>query len=397
MLLPVYIPTLIISLAQGMLVPIMPLYARSFDISYWWVGVVLASQGIGNLVGDVPSGMLMQRLGQKWCMIGGIGLLALSMLAMSWAQTVPELIIYGFLAGLGNALWNISRHAYITTATALQQRGRAVATFGGLSRVGAFLGPLAGGAIAGAYGLRLPFVVFAAVALLALISSALFINDAQPVVAVRRGGLRGHSAHMLAMLRAHLRIFLTAGTGQLLAQMVRSGRTVIVPLFASDVIGLDVEAIGLLTSLSSAIDMAMFYPAGIIMDRFGRKYAYVPSFAIMGIGMALIPFTYSFGTMLVATLVVGFGNGLGSGTMLTLGSDLAPKENIGEFLGLWRLIGDAGTTGAPFVTGAIADILGLAPAAFVIGCVGLAAAAILGLFVPETLHEHSAVSPASAD
>ena len=88
--------------------------------------------------------------------------------------------------------------------------------------------------------------------------------------------------------------------------------------------------------------------------------------------------------LLVAALVIGFGNGLGSGAMLTLGSDLAPKESAGEFLGMWRLIGDTGQTGAPIVVGGVAQLVGLSPATFVIAAMGVAAALVFGMFVPET-------------
>ncbi len=177
---------------------------------------------------------------------------------------------------------------------------------------------------------------------------------------------------------------------QLLAQMVRSGRGIVVPLYAADIVGLNVTQIGWIVTLSAAIDMAMFYPAGVIMDRFGRKYSSVPSFALQALGMALIPFTFSFGTLLAATLVIGFGNGLGSGTMLTLGSDLAPKESMGEFLGVWRLIGDVGQSGAPMAVGGIADALSLPLATFAIAGAGLGAALALAFFVPETLRPHKA-------
>ena len=79
--------------------------------------------------------------------------------------------------------------------------------------------------------------------------------------------------------------------------------------------------------------------------------------------------------------------------MLTLGADLAPPqgEGMGAFLGLWRLLGDTGQTSGPIVVGTIADALGLVPSIYVIAVVGLGAASILGLFVPETLKKPSAV------
>lgn len=383
-LLSLYLPTLILSFASGMLIPIMPLYARSFEISYALVGLVLAAQGLGNLLGDVPAGILLGKLGHKRSMIFGVGTLGLAMLAMFWAQTVAELIAFGLLAGMGNALWNISRHAYMTDLIPLETRGRATATFGGINRIGSFAGPAAGAALGALYGLRFPFLILAGVTLIAMILAVLFVNESITTKRVARGGVRGHTAHLWEILRTYGALFSTAGVAQLLAQMIRAGRNSLIPLYASDVIGLDLPAIGLIVTLSAAIDMAMFYPAGVIMDRYGRKYASVPSFAIQGIGMALVSLASGFGGLLAATLVIGFGNGIGSGTMLTLGSDLAPKESMGEFLGVWRLIGDVGQTGGPMAVGSVADLVGLGMSTWVLAGVGLGAAAMLGLLVPET-------------
>lgn len=379
-----YLPTFVLSFATGMLTPIMPLYARSFEISYALVGLVLAAQGIGNLVGDIPAGIILTKLGHKWTMLIGVSMFGLFITAMSWARTVPELVIYGFLSGFGNAMWNISRHAYMTDLVPIVRRGRVSATFGGINRIGTFLGPLLGATVAATFGLRVPFLIFGVVTVVAFILSALFVNEAT-APRVSRGGVRGHTSHLILIARQYAGILTTAGIAQLLGQMIRTGRNSIIPLYASDVLGLDVQAIGWIVTLSAAIDMTMFYPAGVIMDRWGRKFASVPSFLIQGIGMALVPFTMSFEGLLMATLVIGFGNGIGSGTLLTLGSDLAPKESMGEFLGVWRLIGDAGSTGAPLIVGGVADLVGLAMSALVLGFVGMGAAAMLAFFVPETL------------
>ena len=396
LLFPIYVPTLILAFGTGMLVPILPLYALSFDISYSLVGLVLASQAIGNLTGDLPAGVLLGKIGQKWSMLVGLGTLTLAMLALSWAQSVPELILYSFTAGVGTSMWNISRHAYMTARIPLHGRGRATATFGGVNRIGTFVGPFVGGMLAVAYGFRAAFSVYAVFAAVALVIVAISVVRDEKTESQRRGGLRGHTNHLREVVKANFDVLSTAGIGQLLGQMIRAGRRILVPLFAADVLGLDAKQIGLIVTLSSAVDMSLFPVAGVIMDRYGRKYAYVPCFAIQGLGMALIPFTFSFATLLGATLIMGIGNGLGSGTMLTLGSDLAPKESMGEFLGVWRLIGDSGQTAAPLVVGSVADVLSLTAATFVIAGVGFGAALVLGLFVPETLNRRPSIVEAKA-
>ncbi|HRW09784.1 MAG TPA: MFS transporter [Caldilineaceae bacterium] len=383
LLMPVYVPTLIIAFGRGMLVPILPLYAASFDASYGLVGLVIASQGIGMITGDIPAGILLSRMGQRRSMLVGVGMLAVMALAMSWAQSLTELILYGLFAGIGTALWNVSRHAYLANAAPTDRRGRAIAIFGGVNRAGSFIGPALGGLIGGWFGLRWAFVVYALITAIAFVLPLLYAEE--NFKSTSRGGVGSHSMHFLRLLREHAWTFSTAGTGQLLAQMIRAGRTIVIPLFAQDVLGLGVEAIGLIVSIGSGIDMLMFYPAGIVMDRIGRKWAYVPCFALQAVGMALIPFTWNFATLVAATSLIGFGNGLGSGTMMTLGADLAPPDSMGEFLGLWRLIGDGGQSGGPIVVGAVAQVVGLIPAIFVIAVIGALGSTIFGVFVPETL------------
>ena len=394
LILTLYAPSLILAFGAGMLIPVLPLYARSFGVSYGLVGLVLASQGIGNLLGDVPSGILVGRIGHKWSMIGGLAALGASTLAMGLAHSIAELVAYGFAGGVGLALWNISRHGYMTSAIPLHMRGRATATFGGINRIGTFAAPAVGGLLATAFGMRLPFLIYGGLVFAALFVVAVFTLDDGTRETVARGGVAGHTTHLWAVLRQHYRVLASAGLGQFFGQMIRSGRRIVIPLYAADVVGLDLNQIGLIVTMSAAIDMVMFYPAGVIMDRYGRKFASVPCFAIQGLGMALVPLTFSFGTLMLATLVIGFGNGLGSGSMLTLGSDLAPKESMGEFLGMWRLIGDAGQTGAPLVVGTIADALSLSMATLAIAASGMAAALVLGLLVPETRPGHESPAPA---
>jgi MFS family permease len=166
--------------------------------------------------------------------------------------------------------------------------------------------------------------------------------------------------------------------------MIRAGRQLIIPLYGAKVLGLSAAEIGFILTFAAVLDMALFVPAGVMMDRFGRKVAAVPSFAVMAVGVGLIPLASSFGGLLLAAGVVGFGNGLGSGTMMTLGADLAPPGATGEFLGLWRLVGDTGAVGGPLVVGAMASEIGLEGSAVTLAVIGIAAALTLGFLVRET-------------
>ncbi len=393
LLLPVYLPTVLLACGQGVMVPILPLYALEFDNSYKLAGLVVSAAWIGTLLADLPTGLLLPRLGFRRSMVIGCGLFGAGTLALSFAQVAPELILYRFVAGIGTALWGLSRHTYITHAVPPGARGRAIAVFGGINRIGWFAGPAVGGLLGQLYGLDVPILVAGVMAVAALVVAAIAVEaptDWNPSLSHRLD-----VSVLGEIVRDRRRELVAAGSAQIFAQMIRAARQLVIPLYGSEVIGLDRAQVGFILSVMSLVDMTLFVPAGMVMDRYGRKAAAVPSFLLLGLGMALIPLTESSWTLLGAALVLGLGNGIGSGTMMTLGADLAPRGRTGEFLGLWRLIGDSGQAIAPLVIGAVADALGLVFTAGAVASLGFAAASTLALFVEETRWKHE-TRPATA-
>ena len=258
----VYLPSLLLSFCSGLLLPVLPVFAQSFEVSYWLIGLVLAGEALGTLLADIPAGLLVKRLDRKWVMTLGILLVALSVIALFWSQNIWEVLFYRVISGFGAALWNLSRHAFLSEATTKANRGRAIALFGGTNRLGGFLGPVVGGFLAAHYTLRVPFLVFGVVALCTIPLAIIFIEKGAKI--------SGKSQHhnFLGVIKQHQNILLTAGLGQLGAQMTRAARNVVIPLYGLS-LGLGLESVGLIMSLSAFVDVALFYPAGVIMDKFG--------------------------------------------------------------------------------------------------------------------------------
>ncbi|MEQ8676710.1 MAG: MFS transporter [Aggregatilineales bacterium] len=383
-----YLPSLIYAFSVSMLLPVMPLYASSFKVSYGLIGLLLAGQAIGYLLGDIPAGILLQKFGGKQVMVAGIVGGLIGTVALFWASSMPEAMLYRVLGGISTALYNVARHEYLSSAVITENRGRSIALYGGVFRMGRLVGPTAGAFIAGAFGLRVPFLVVGMAMGIALVAVLRYM----PTLEVTRAPDSAFTG-LYRVLRENRYNFLTAGMGQIFVQTVRAGREAIVPLYAADVLGLDVELIGLLQSIESALDVLMFYPAGIVMDGFGRKFAIVPSFIFQSLGMALIPLTSSFFGLAVLVGMMGFANGLSAGTMMTIGSDLAPQETRGQFLGVWRLIGDIGASGGPLMVGWVAGLLTLQASALVIAGSGVLAASIFAFRVPETLRKSEPPAP----
>jgi MFS family permease len=173
--------------------------------------------------------------------------------------------------------------------------------------------------------------------------------------------------------------------------LLRGSRTAIIPLWAAH-IGLDATQAATLFAFASVVDLALFYPAGIASDKWGRRADALPCIVLLALGHVLVPFTNSYWTLFGAAFVLGVGNGLGSGIVMTLGADLAPAEGRASFLAVWRCISDAGTAIGPLVDSAVVSALTIAAAGPVVGGLGFVTAGIVAIWLrePEHLTEVSA-------
>ncbi len=384
----VYLPTLCFAFGEGLVLPVLPLFAKELGASLAMVGAVVTLRGIGALTADLPAGVLVSRFGGRAAMLVSAAWASATALLAAFARSDEELAGLLFLAGIGWSIWLVSRLAYVSDNVPNEYRGRALALVGGVHRAGVFLGPVAGGLTADAFGLRAAFLAQAAAAALAGAAVLAYREPSAPLV-------REHGpahARIVATLRRHRRDFLTAGFVAVSLVVVREGRQLLVPLWG-DHIGLGVAEIGFVMGVGSAIDMTLFLPVGYVMDRWGRKWTIVPSLSLLGLAAALLPFTSSFPALLAVGVLSGAGNGLGSGAVMTLGSDLAPRANSGEFLGVWRFVSDLGRVAGPTFVGGVAQAGSLAAASVVTGLVAWTGAAVMLLLVAETLRRADFAAP----
>ncbi|WP_343394762.1 hypothetical protein [Candidatus Amarobacter glycogenicus] len=88
------------------------------------------------------------------------------------------------------------------------------------------------------------------------------------------------------------------------------------------------------------------------MDRWGPQGRRPPLPLDYGGRHVPHPLSSGFASLVVVGLLIGFGNGLGSGIVMTLGADFSPEIGRAQFLGAWRVCGDLGTAGGPLVVAA---------------------------------------------
>jgi MFS family permease len=370
------------SVGQGAVIPILPLFVLDMGASAATASLVVGMRGIGTMLMDVPGGMLESRFGEKFVMMAGTVIVTIVAIGASFATSPLVLGVMVLFMGGGWSLWLLARLSFVSEAVPIELRGRALSVVGGTNRIGNFVGPLFGGLLGQAFGLESVFYFQAALGVCAAAVMVFAVRGSHKPAAVHTLVPRAGLGRTLVRYRT---LFLTAGIAAIALQLLRQARQVFIPLWGES-IGLDVAEVGIIFSLSSAIDMSLFYPAGAIMDKWGRKWVAAPSLIALSISLALIPAATDFITLMAVGLLSGFANGLGAGVQMTLGADFAPPNARGEFLGVWRLVGDIGTAGSPILIAVLATAASLGAASVVVAAFGLIGAAVLIKTVPEPLN-----------
>ncbi len=376
---PAYGPTILASTGTGATLPVMALSARDLGASVGLAAFVVALLGLGQLAGDLPAGALVDRTGERLGLLIACGVVALGMLGCLFAPTVALLAVAVLVVGAANSVFGLARQAFLTDAVDVSLRARALSTLGGVHRIGIFTGPFIGAAVVSTWGTNAAY----GVGLLASALAFLVVLACRDITAEHERDPQQRADHrVLRVLAQHWRVLLTLGVGVLFISVARSARMAMLPLWGQS-IGLDAASTSLVFGISGAVDMLLFYPAGWVMDRYGRMLVAVPALLVMGLGMALLPLTHAFWPFTLVGVVLGVGNGISAGIMLTLGADVAPVEGRAQFLGGWRLMADSGWALGPALISAIAAVASLGLAAVALGVVSLVGAGWMRVWVPR--------------
>ncbi len=393
--LPALLPSVLFAIGEGAVIPIIPAVASNLGAGLAMAGFIAAMIMVGNLIGDIPSGIIVSRVGETNAMIGAAAVSVVGVV-LCLLTTDPWVLGAGiFLLGVAAATFALARHAFMTTFVPLAYRARALSSLGGTFRAGWFVGPfIAAGLIALTGSVQVVFWVQIVTALSVIIilifmkdPRANWATDAPPTPATEGAKLVSDEAtglfRTIWMFRG---VLLRVGSGVAVVSALRASRTVILPLWAVS-IGVSEINTALIIGIGGAMDFALFYASGQIMDRYGRLVSVIPSMLGLGTGLLVLSVTHDLPNAVIffiaMTVVTGIANGIGSGILMTLGADLAPQGNPAPFLGAFRFTGDFGTAAAPLALAAIIALASLPVATAIIGALGFVGAGILARYVPR--------------
>lgn len=374
--LPVYVPSLLFAAGESGLIPLIPASAEKLGADIPTAALVAGLVLIGTLVADLPAATIVNRFGERVSMIWAAFIAAAGTLLAVFATSIYMIGVGVFLLGMTAAIFGLARHSYIAETAPKEYRARALSILGGMFRAGAFIGPLVGALVIQNFGIENIYwmsVVFCSLAGIILLSTK---PEKMPNTPPNRAG------GIWAVAKIENKKLFTLGIASSLLTFLRTVRHLALPLWALH-IDLDLTTTALIIGLAGAIDFALFYNGGQVIDKYGRRVAAVPTILAIGVGIACIPFTTDASSFAIVAVALAVANALGSGLVLTIGADLAPERSRNEFLAVYRLLLDGGiATAAPAIS-ILTIAVGLSAGLFALSGLALIGAYLMNHYLPK--------------
>ena len=388
-------------LGFGAVVPVVALYAEEFGVTQTAIGLTIAVYGLARFLVNYPSGQLSERIGRKPTLAIGGAITVIGTLLCAVAPNYPIFLGARFIAGAGAAFVLTAGQIVVADIASPHNRGRVMAIYTGVFVFAVGAGSFPGGWLATHVGLASPFIANAALAGVVTVLALFFVPETRPGSAMRSAHAKSDIAAVRKLSLGDQIRLLTAIPGFSLICLVSfsaffartGGLFNVIPLLAEDEIGLAPDQIGLGIGMISIVGLVLIYPSGTLVDRFGRKAVIIPSAVFSAVAMTSFAFADTFAMFLVSSFLWAASSGIAGAAPAAYAADLAPKDQLGPAMGLYRTVADLGYVIGPLLLGAIADFASPQAALFFTSALLIVSGALFLFNAPETLTRPSKPEP----
>jgi MFS family permease len=358
----VALATLAYFVADGMLLPAVPLYVEGpLGGGSVAVGVVVGAFSISALLLRPWAGRLSDRRGRRLLMVAGAGVFAFSVLGYRLADSVAVMIFMRGMTGAGEALFFVGAASAISDLAPDERRGEALSFFSLALYAGIGVGPILGEATIDGADFSLVWMVAAGIGLVAVLL-ALPVPDTRPEGTAAPGPNR--LVHRAAIL---------PGTVLLTVLIGMSGFFAFVPLYVEE-IGLEGSRLVFVTL--SVVVILIRSMGAKIPDRLGAARSSRAALACSAAGLLLAgAWGHPIG-LFAGTIVFGVGVALATPALMSLAIGTAPPSERGWVIGTFTAFIDLGFGLGPVVLGVVAAGVGYR-GTFLTGAVVAAAGLVL--------------------
>lgn len=334
----------------GLIIPAIPIFAKSFGVSNTLIGLIISSFAIMRFVSGLFSGKLVDRFGERVILGFGLFMVSIFTLLAGLAQSYQQLLFARTAGGLGSMMFSVSAGALILRVVSDDQRGRAQSLYNGGFIAGGVAGPAFGGALI-ALSPRAPFFIYSALLIVAGTVSLIYLHESR--LGEKVANLQEERAITIRealRLKPYVYSLILAFLGSWILFGMRSS---ILPLFVVEDLGATASLVGLSFTIALIAQGSVMVRAGKYSDQNGRKPVILIGFLIVLLSLGLLVFANSAIFYLFAMVVMGLGAGFAASAGAIVGDVIKGKS--GKVYAFWQMSGDAGMMVGPILLGYISD------------------------------------------
>lgn len=370
-----------VALGFGIVIPAIPLFARTFGVSAFAASAVISVFAFMRLISSPPAGWAVNRFGERAIMSSGLAIVGLSSLAAGFATDYLQLLLLRGVGGTGSAMFTISATALLLRVTPPEYRGRASGAFQAGFLIGGVAGPAVGGLVIG-ISIRAPFFVYAGTLLAAFVVAVMLLprlEHQQPQQVTQDS----ETIKFLPTLR--LPAYQAALGANFANGFVFFGlRSSLVPLFVVEGLREGPGLAGAGFVVAAGLQAALLAFGGRTADHRGRKPALLLGLGIGAASLVLLAFAANAAWFLIAMAVAGISGAFLGPSPTAIVGDVARGHHGGSVVAGFQMMSDFGSIVGPLVGGLLLDSAGF-HLAFAAGVAVSLLALGLAARMPETL------------
>jgi MFS family permease len=388
----IYVPSVLMGFGLGMLLPTLPVVARSFGVA-----PEVAAQGVtalllGRAATLFPAGYVVDRFGRRPAMMIG-PLIALA--GVSITATTPwfGLVLVGqALVGAGEGLWSLGREIAAMEQIRAEQRGRVIGAFFGISAAGTTLGPIVGGRLTDWAGYPVVYLAAGCCAVLVFGIATTYRDTPRRIArtpATKKRALRPFDAIAPGFLVTFQVVMFATFCAMLRNTSVQS----LLPVYVVSDLGYSATDAGYLFGVTGFVQLLMIVPTGIISDKVGRKAAVVPAATLAAVAFCGYALSTGPTGLVLSSVILGISSGLAIGSMTSFTYDIVTPDARGSVQAFRRSIGELGSFSGPILGGVIAGLGGAGMAFAAFAPLHLVSALMVAFVARETLNKAPRAEP----
>jgi MFS family permease len=335
----------------GIVVPLLPVYARHAGASGLYIGLIFGAFSISRTVLLPVFGRLSDRKGRRPFILVGLVAYALVSVAFILFTKVHHLIIIRFFQGIASAMIMPVIQAYIGDITPAGREGFFMGLFNMSLFFGLSLGPVAGGIINDHFNLQTAFVAMGILAMVGAALSYWLLPSTIDEAAIRKGrpplAWRAIISDRDIIGLFAFRLVYTASIGVIWG---------FVPVLADSALALTSSQIGILVMLGVLISGLIQTPMGYFADRLNRKSMIVSGGILAGLAVLSFQWAQSYSEMLAASVVFGIGGGIAMPALMAVAVLKGHQTNsMGTVMAVLTVAHSLGMLTGAILAGAMMD------------------------------------------